>query len=273
MKKIIVLTIAGLLATMPVYSKTDKTSAEYLKNRRHFSIMNSTAERIAQKVIKNLIEDESGYEFDVKLRGYTLSSMRQGIFKSLEIEGENFVVEDIPVVYGNIRTLSDYNWIDYKQNPPVCKTDMLFAFTVKLSEESINTALAKKDYSKILDQVNKKAFPLFTVKGVKVRIQNNKLYIIMSYNFPITPIQNDKTFVISTGLKVNNNKIWAENVAVSNKYGAMELNKVTNLVNKLDPLTYTLSLLNKKKCNAKIANVKIIDNLIEINGKIVVEGD
>ena len=47
----------------------------------------------------------------------------------------------------------------------------------------------------------------------------------------------------------------------------------SNLINLLDPLSFTLSILDKKKCNAKVENVKIVDNIIQINGKIFVKGD
>ena len=273
MKKLIILALVGILISIPAYSKTDKTSVEYLKNRKHFSIMNPTAERIAQKIIKKLLKNESGNNFNVKLKGYTLSSMKQGIFKHLEIEGKDFFVEGIPVPYAKIKTLTDYNWIDYKEDPPICRTNMEFEYFVNLSEESINTALQKEEYTKKLNTLNEIAYPLFIAKEVKVKLKENRLYIIMKYNFPISPMQNDKHFIMASDFKVENNNIIAKNIKLNKAYGAMQLDKIANLINKLDPLTFTLSLMNTKKCNAKIENVKINDDLVEINGKIFVEGD
>lgn len=273
MKKILIALLVGGLIATPAYSKTDKTSAEYLKNKKHFSIMNFPAERIAQKILRNLIENESGHDFDITLKGYTLSSMRKGIFKYLEIEGENFEVNDINIVYGNIKTLTDYNWVDYKQNPPIFKTDSTFAYKIRLSEDSINKALEKKEYQKVLDNLNNRAYPLFTMNKISIRLKNNKTFIIMEYNFPLSPMKNDKKFVVSTDFKVVENKIIADNINISSIYGTLQHNKIANLINGLDPLNYTLTVLNTKKCNAKVENVKIIDNLVEIDGKIFVEGD
>ena len=41
----------------------------------------------------------------------------------------------------------------------------------------------------------------------------------------------------------------------------------------INPLSFTLSLLDSKQCNAKIENVNIVDNVIKIDGKIFVKGD
>lgn len=95
----------------------------------------------------------------------------------------------------------------------------------------------------------------------------------MSYNFPISPSRKDKTFVVKTGLKVERNKISADDISFDSSYGALSADKVTNLINILDPLTFALDLMNTKKCNARIENVKIIDNIIQINGKIYVKGE
>ena len=273
MKKFYIFLVVFMFFVVPVSAKIDRTSAEYLKNKRHFSIMNPAVERVAQRVIRSLIKDESGHNFKVKLQGYTFSSMKKGIFKYLEIVGEDFFVEDIPISYAEVKTLTDYNWIDYKQEPPVCKTDMVFSYQVKLSEESINIALQKKEYDKVLEDLNKRAYPLFTMNDVKVRIKNNKLYLVMFYNFPISPMAKDRSFSVSTGFKVFNNKIIADNIMLNPAYRSLQSDKIANLVNRLDPLSFTLSIMNTKKCNAKVENVKIIDDLVEVNGKIYVKGD
>ena len=75
-------------------------------------------------------------------------------------------------------------------------------------------------------------------------------------------------FIVSTSLKVENNKIYANNVNIDKSYGNLSLNKITNLINLLDPLTFTLSLLESKDCKGRVDSVKIIGDIIEINGKI-----
>lgn len=273
LKNIVVLFVAMIMCTSSVLAKTDRSSAEYLKNKRHFAPLNPLVETVAQKVIKNSLKKSTGENFKVKFDGYTLYSMKQGVFKNLELEGDKFQISGIDVEYLKLKSITDYNKVNYKQNPAVIETDMTYAYELHLTESSINQALEHKDYKKNLDKINNITYPLFVLKNVDAKIKNNKLNIIMSYNFPISPSRKDKTFVVKTGLKVERNKISADDISIDSSYGALSADKVTNLINILDPLTFALDLMNTKKCNARIENVKIIDNIIQINGKIYVKGE
>ena len=273
MKKILLLFISVMLISTPVWAKTDTTSKEYLQTKKHFAIMNPIAESIAQSVIKRELKKETGARFKVKFEGYTLSSMKKGIFKYLEISGKNIDVEGINVPYLKVKSVSDYNWVDYTQNPVVYKTNMTFYYDMTLDEDSINKSLSSKEYQNTLKKINDIAYPLFEMKRVKVRILNNKMYIITEYNFPISPSKNDKTFLMTSDFKVENGKIIAHDVSVHEAYGKLSLNKVANLVNLLNPLAFTLSMMDSQKCNGKIENVNFVDNKIQIDGKIFVKGD
>ena len=103
-KKIFILSILGLILTSSVYAKTDKTSAEYLQNKKHFSILNPFAEATAEKIIKNSLKKSTGANFKVKFDGYTLQSMKEGVFKNLEIQGKNFQINDIDVKYLKLKS-------------------------------------------------------------------------------------------------------------------------------------------------------------------------
>lgn len=254
---------------LPISAMTDKTSEEYLKNKKHFSILNPFAEHIAENIIKKSLKKETKGKFKVKFEGYTLLSMKSGIFKNLEFTGKNLNIDDIEIPYMKMKSISDYNWIDYNQKPVVIKSDMNYAFEVHLTENSINTALDKEEYQNVLNKVNNIAYPLFVIKNVDAKLTfNNKIRLIVCYNFPISPSRKDKVFYVTTGLKVENNRILATNVDLDKRYENLQKSKVVNLINLLDPLSFTLKILDDKKCNARIENVKIVDNIIQVNGKI-----
>ena len=273
MKKFITLLFATSLLITPVIAKTDKMSQDYLQNKKHFAIMNPIAENIAERVIRSALKKETGAKFKVKFEGYTLSSMKKGVFKDLQITGKDVSVDGIEVPYIKLNTLTDYNWVDYTQDPIVFKSDMTFAYEMELSEKTINDALKNKEYKKIIQNVNKRAYPLFTVNNVRVKVKNSKIHLMIEYNFPIMAAKQNKTFVVSTGFHVANGKIQAKNVGIDSVYGNLPIDKVTNLINLLNPLSFTLSLLDSKQCNAKIENVNIVDNVVKIDGKIFVKGD
>ena len=275
MKKILLLLFMSVFMSAGIAgaSENDKFSADYLKNHKHFAIMNPVAESIAEHSIKRSLKKETGADFKVKFDGYTLSSMKKGIFKNLEITGEDVPVEGIVLPYVNLKTATDYNYIDYTKDPVVFKSDMTFTYEIDLSEESLNTALKHTDYQKVLNTINDIAYPMFQVKGVSTKIRNNRIYILTEYNFPIAPSARNRVFVASSDFKVDKEKIKAVNVKVDSAYGALSLSKVANLLNLLNPLEFTLDLLETKKCDAIVENVNIVDNKVKINGKIYVKGD
>ena len=267
MKKILILLICVFIM-LPVFAKTDKNSVEYLKEKKHLSLMNPVVEKIAEKAIKKSLKKEFKGSYKVDFDGYTLGSMRAGIFKNFVVKGKNLEIDEIEIPYLKLTSVTDYNWIDYKAEPMVYKSDMTFLYEMDLTEDSINSALKHKSYKKKIEKINNIAYPLFTLYETRIKIKNNKLYIIMEYNLPLASFKRNKTFIVSTSLKVENNKIYANNVNIDKSYGNLSLNKVTNLINLLDPLTFTLSLIESKDCQGRVDSVTIMDDIIKINGRI-----
>ena len=118
MKKVFIFLISAFLI-LPVFANQDRMSEDYLKNNLHFSVMNPFAEYIAQKAIIKTIKKEVPGRYKVQFNGYTLSSIKKGIFKDLKIIGKNVTVEGIEIPYIKMQTETDYNWIDYTRDPPI----------------------------------------------------------------------------------------------------------------------------------------------------------
>ena len=273
MKKFLTLLIITSFLVLPVYAAKDRTTEEYLKGSYHPFAMSFLGENIVNTAIKHALKKEAPGRYKVKFKGYTLSSIKKGIFKYLEITGKNVDADGIEIPYFNIKTVTDYHYIDYNQTPVAFKSDMEFDCIVHLSEKSINDALEKDDYNKILRNINKKAFPMFTIIKVNVKLKNNKMYIIMSYNFPLAPREKDRTFMVSSRLHIVNNEIKPYDISFDTAYGNLPLNKVVNLVNMLNPLNFTAKLIDSKDGEYKIKEIKIEDDIVIINGKIFVKGD
>ena len=220
-----------------------------------------------------ILKKEKGGKYKVKFDGYTLSSMKKGVFKNLEITGENVKSADITIPYVHLKSLTDYNYVDYTQNPITFKSDMKFEYDMLLSQDSLNAALKNPNYKNVIDNINKIAYPMFEIKDVNTKILNNKLYILTEYNFPIAPFPKNKIFVASSDFEVRNGKIRAVNVNLDSAYGKISLNKVANMLNLLNPLEFTMQLLETKECSANVENVNIVDNKVKVDGKIFIKGD
>ena len=176
MKKVVVLSVIFALGFLPACAKTDTTSADYLKNKKHFAIMNPLAENIAEKAIKKSLKKQIGAgKYKVKFEAYTLSSLKKGVFKNLEITGKNIEVEGIEIPYLDLKNETTYNWIDISTDPVDIKSDMIFNYSVELNEDSINQALKHKSFDKKMQRINKLAYPLFTLQEVKTRIRHDRL--------------------------------------------------------------------------------------------------
>jgi len=269
MKKILPLLLILFLTSGISFAGVDRLSQEYLQSTNHFTITKPLAEMIAKKAIKKALKKETGTNFDVKFEGYTTSSIKRGIFKYIEIEGKDVKVEEVIIPYVHLKSLTDYNYVDYTQTPMVFKSDMTYAYDLLLDDEAINAALKDSDYMKVLTKVNKIAKPFFVIKGVRIKIVDNKMYIITDYNLPIA-ITKDKSFVAKSDFEVVNGKIKAKNISIDTAYGNLGLNKVANLINYLNPLEFTLDHLDNNKQKGTIENINIVDNKVKVDGKIYV---
>jgi len=274
MKKFLIIFFITSIFVLPVFPKEDRTTEEYLKQNKHISLMNFAGEHLVTKAIKQALKKEAPGKYHVKFKGYTLSSIKKGIFSYLEITGENVLVEDeIKLPYFNIKTTTDYNWIDYNQNPVVFKSDMDFDCIIHLSDTVVNKFIKEKDYQKVLDKVNKKAYPLFKLTGVMVKIKNDRLHTIMSYNFPLAPKEKDRTFMVTSKLKIVNNEIFPDNVSYNSVYGNLPIQKVINLINMVNPMNFVVKMADSKQSKAKIKEIKIVDDVVIINGTIHIKGE
>ena len=272
MKKLLTLLLVVFFSSTVVFAAVDKYSIEYLQGKNHFSLSKCFAEKAVKKALKKALKKETGTDFDVKFEGYTLSSIKRGVFKSIEISGEDVKWEELTIPYVHLKSLDDYNYIDYTKNPIVFKCDMTYGYDILLDDETINAALKDSDYNKVLAKVNKIASPFFVIKGVRTKIVDNKLYIVTDYNLPLA-VTKDRTFIAQSDFEVVNGTIKAKNVSIDTAYGNLGLNKVANLINYLNPLEFTVDMLESGKHKTTIENVNIIDNKVKVDGKIYIKGE
>ena len=271
MKKVLTLLMVLFLSISCANAGIDRLSQEYLQSTNHFTLSKPLAEAVAKRAIRKALKKETGVKFDVIFEGYPTSSIKKGIFKNLELTGNDAEIQGISVPYIHLKTLTDYNYIDYTQNPIVFKSDMTYEYELLLSDEAINAALKDSDYNKVITKVNKIASPVFVVKGVRTKIVDNKMYIVTDYNLPLA-VTKDRAFVVQSDFQVVNGKIKAKNVKIDTAYGNLGLNKVANLINYLNPLEFTLDLIDGNKYNGIIENVNIVDNQVKVGGKIYIKG-
>ena len=82
----------------------------------------------------------------------------------------------------------------------------------------------------------------------------------MSYSLPLTSNNKKKTFMVSSNFQVDNGKIKASNIGIDNAYGNLPIDKVANLINLINPLSFTLAQINDSDCKGQVENIKIDDS-------------
>lgn len=285
MKKIICLFLMLILSSLTVHAKTsdclfDCASPHGLSPVPLRLLTNATgsnilAEKVAQSIIKKEIKKTADGKYKVSLKSYSVADLKNGRFKSLEIEGKNIVVDGVAVSYFDAKTLCSFNYIepDKKTNSATFKEDFLMGYTITLNESDLNTTMKTPGYTKVIADLNMLAKDLsfFNVDSTQVKIRNNKLYYIVRISVPF--VRNTQDIVMETDLKVKNGDISFVNARIVNEKFSMDMGKLSPILNYLNPLEFSMQILENKNTTIKVQNVSIVDNKVNVSGTIFVPKD
>lgn len=281
MKKILVLLGAIVISSTSAFA-TDCSSFKCPANpySDDLSISNVTgtnflAERIANTIIKKQILRDSQGKYKVNLESYNIAALKKGIFKSLEITGEDTVTDGIYASMIKLRTVCDYNYIEInnKEKTTTFKEDFGMAYAVQFTESDLNKTMANSQYTDLIRKVNSigNTTKMFNISSTSAKIINNKLVYVMRVAVPLLNLKKD--VAIQTDLKVRNGEIIIDEAELMTEAMKVDVNKLLKLVNYLDPLDFSMELMKNKEANMQVKEVNIKDNKINVSGLITVAKD
>ena len=272
MKKFLLMIIAFTISTNFNFASgaTDKYSEAYLKGKKHFSLLTPLAETATSIIIKSTLKSEAKGKYKVKCSAYNLSSLKKGILKNIEVYGKNVYLETVKIPILNVKTVTNYNRIDYTQNPIVIKSDIILDYYTEINENTLKQIIETEKYKEQIKKVNYILSPLITIENINISLINNKIRLDIAYNFPLTKRKSSQICSVTSKIKVFNNKLHLFSDETDKSYTEYKLAKIINL---LDPFNFSSDFLNENKCNIKVEHVNIIDNIIRINGRIFIESD
>lgn len=281
MKKILVLLGAIVISSGAAFS-ADCSSFKCPANpySDNLSISNVTgtnflAERIANTIIKKQILRDSQGKYKVNLESYNIATLKKGIFKSLEITGENTVTDGIYASMIKLHTICDYNYIEInnKEKTTTFKEDFGMAYAIQFTESDLNKTMANSQYTDLIRKVNSigNTTKMFNISSTSAKIINNKLVYVMRVAVPLLNIKKD--VAIQTDLKVRNGEIIIDEAELMTEAMKVDVNKLLKLVNYLDPLDFSMELMKNKDANMQVKEVSIKDNKINVSGLITVDKD
>ena len=230
--------------------------------------------QVAQAILKKELEKNINGKININIDSYSVKDLKKGIFKSIKLNGENISIDDVYFTTLDIKTLCEFNYISI-QDPknPIFKEDLPMSFSVIMSEEDINKTMQSIGYKKIIDDLNMlgSSIGVFKVVSNSITIKNNKFYYIMKIAIPF--IKNTQNIVISSDLRVSKGQIDLTNSKLVNNNILVDLKQMDKIINYLNPLDFSLNILENKHARLVVQDIKIKENKIYANGLLIVPKD
>lgn len=271
--------LAGITSSMTAFGACEYTCVEpYDTNGKFMSFLstitgaNFISEKVAQNILKKEIEKNvTGKDLKVKVESYSAKDLKNGIFKSIEVNGNNVVANGIYLSTVDVKTLCDFNYIQQKGGNVVFKQDFPMSVKLTISADDINNTMNTDKYKKIINDVNRLGFGGVKVSSTKAVITSNKFSYVIGISIPF--IKAEKYLYINADLNVKDGKIDFENTRLSSKSFNLDLKKVDFIINYLNPLDFSMNILDNKSAKVSVSNIYIENNIINVSGIVVIPKD
>lgn len=283
MKKII-LSFVLLLAVQGVQAQdcsTLKCPAPYDLTSRFSRGMSTVtgqkflSEKIGEKLVKKAIKKNiTSGDIKVNLDAYSVRDLKAGRFKSLEINGKNVDIQGVYISSFNAKTLCNFNYIaNDKRGNYIVKEDIPASFNTIITEEDLNKTMLSSDYKRMIDDINSIGgnLNIFQITSTNIKLKNDKMYYVLKYSMPF--VRKTKELVITANLKVENGQIELANTSFLNNSMALDVDKLSKLINYINPLDFSAKILENKDAKFNIETVNISNGKITIDGNMTILKD
>lgn len=235
-----------------------------------FSGMTFLTEKIAQAIIKKELKKETKEKFKVEMKSFSVKDLVQGKFKSLNISGKNLEMDGVYLTSLEIKTLCDFNYVKLEKKAIKFEENMVIGFETEISDTDLRKTMKSSGYLEMLNKINLSpmGMTLFKLEGADVRIKNNKLYFTINVKsgFLYKPMP----IVIAADVKVEDGRIVLTKVDLVNMYTRIDLSNITYILNSLNPLTFSIDVLENKDTKLSVQKVDIIGDKIIVNGNVFI---
>ncbi|MCM1339352.1 MAG: hypothetical protein NC191_06750, partial [Muribaculaceae bacterium] len=266
MKKIVLLLVGLLLGNSAVFAHCDyKCVAPYDMNSKFktFASAASGVNSITELKLESLIRKEilkyvSARNLKVDFNTYSPKDIRNGIFKSMKITGEEVLINDIHLSSIDLETLCDFNYVKQVEKDIVFVEDLPMSFKLSISQDDINKTMQHPTYQKLIDDLNLVVGSF--VKGVKisstrVALKNRKFYYIIGFSIPF--VRSEQKIVLQADVCVRNGKIDLLNAKVVSGSFDLDLKRADFLLSRLNPLDFSVKILKNKKAKISVQNISL----------------
>lgn len=233
------------------------------------------SEKIGEKLVKKAIKKNiTNGDIKVNLDAYSVRDLKAGRFKSLEINGKNVDIQGVYISSFNAKTLCNFNYIaNDKRGNYIVKEDIPASFNAIITEEDLNKTMLSSDYKRMIDDINSIGgnFNIFQITSTNIKLKNDKMYYVLKYSMPF--VRKTKELVITANLKVENGQIELANTSFLNNSMALDVDKLSKLINYINPLDFSAKILENKDARFNIETVNISNGKITIDGNMTILKD
>lgn len=233
------------------------------------------SEKIGEKLVKKAIKKNiTSGDIKVNLYAYSVRDLKAGRFKSLEIDGKNVDIQGVYISSFNAKTLCNFNYIaNDKRGNYIVKEDIPASFNAIITEEDLNKTMLSSDYKRMIDDINSIGgnLNIFQITSTNIKLKNDKMYYVLKYSMPF--VRKTKELVITANLKVENGQIELANTSFLNNSMALDVDKLSKLINYINPLDFSAKILENKDAKFNIETVNISNGKITIDGNMTILKD
>lgn len=233
------------------------------------------SEKIGEKLVKKAIKKNiTSGDIKVDLDAYSVRDLKAGRFKSLEINGKNVDIQSVYISSFNAKTLCNFNYIaNDKRGNYIVKEDIPASFNAIITEEDLNKTMLSSDYKRMIDDINSIGgnLNIFQITSTNIKLKNDKMYYVLKYSMPF--VRKTKELVITANLKVENGQIELANTSFLNNSMALDVDKLSKLINYINPLDFSAKILENKDAKFNIETVNISNGKITIDGNMTILKD
>ena len=233
------------------------------------------SEKIGEKLVKKAIKKNiTSGDIKVNLDAYSVRDLKAGRFKSLEIYGKNVDIQGVYISSFNAKTLCNFNYIaNDKKGNYIVKEDIPASFNAIITEEDLNKTMLSSDYKRMIDDINSIGgnLNIFQITSTNIKLKNDKMYYVLKYSMPF--VRKTKELVITANLKVENGQIELANTSFLNNSMALDVDKLSKLINYINPLDFSAKILENKDAKFNIETVNISNGKITIDGNMTILKD
>lgn len=233
------------------------------------------SEKIGEKLVKKAIKKNiTSGDIKVNLDAYSVRDLKAGRFKSLEINGKNVDIQGVYISSFNAKTLCNFNYIaNDKRGNYIVKEDIPASFNAIITEEDLNKTMLSSDYKRMIDDINSIGgnLNIFQITSTNIKLKNDKMYYVLKYSMPF--LRKTKELVITANLKVENGQIELANTSFLNNSMALDVDKLSKLINYINPLDFSAKILENKDAKFNIETVNISNGKITIDGNMTILKD